>query len=578
MRPIEGCGGLVEIKPIDQTVKTLLESHFYVIPRFQRPYSWDRENVADFWNDAIQSDDKDYFIGSFVVYRNDATGDATLVVDGQQRLTTITLLLCALRDAFAEQAHPELAKGIHQLIERPDIDNKLKFVLFSETPYPYLQEHIQKFGVAEVVASLGVEEESLKRAHDFLKLQVQSLLSSVDANTTVAADKKADRKKKLLIQVRDKLLRLQLILIQLTNEDEAYIIFETLNTRGKDLRVSDLVKNHLTRLMKPKNKQVDVAKTKWQSILEYLDDASIDIDVNRFLHHSWLSRKPYVPEKKLFKEIRKTVTAAMAGEYLSLLTSDSELYRGIVDPKSHKWTKEEKPIAASLRALNLFRVVQPVPMLLAILRAYQDHRLSLRQIRQLLRTMENFHFQFSAVTAQRTGGGTGQMFALGARALEAATTKDKADQSIKGFVKKLRERLPSDAEFEAGFAEISFTEENPKQKPVVKYLLSRIDEYLRKNAAVDYDSMTIEHLAPVAPGAGTAPTNVGAIGNLLLVTEEINSKTLANKAFDKKKAELKKAKVLLDDSIENASSWGEAEVTARTIALAKLSQEKVFKV
>src|SRR5262249_35049162 len=152
------------------------------------------------------------------------------------------------------------------------------------------------------------------------------------------------------------------------------------------------------------------------------------------------------------------------------LTDDSKLYRSIVDPKSRRWTREEKPISASLKALNLFRVVQPVPMLLAILRAHEEERLSTRQTRQLLRSMENFHFQFSAVTAQRTGGGTGQMFALGARELEAARTKAASDKAVKHFVRKLRERLPSYAEFEAGFVEISYTEESSKQKPVVKYL------------------------------------------------------------------------------------------------------------
>jgi uncharacterized protein with ParB-like and HNH nuclease domain len=77
----------MEIKPVDQTVKTLLESFFHRIPRFQRPYSWDRENVADFWNDAVTSDDLDYFIGSFVVYRGTVATDTLLIVDGQQRIT-----------------------------------------------------------------------------------------------------------------------------------------------------------------------------------------------------------------------------------------------------------------------------------------------------------------------------------------------------------------------------------------------------------------------------------------------------------------------------------------------------------
>ena len=67
--------------------------------------------------------------------------------------------------------------------------------------------------------------------------------------------------------LRNRLLALLFISIQLDDEDDAYLIFETLNTRGKDLRVSDLLKNYFTRLIKPKNKSQDETKTSWQEIM-----------------------------------------------------------------------------------------------------------------------------------------------------------------------------------------------------------------------------------------------------------------------------------------------------------------------
>jgi len=306
----------MDIKPVDQTIKTLLESSFYRIPRFQRPYSWDRENVADFWNDAVTSEDPDYFIGSFVVYRGSAAADTLLVVDGQQRITTITLLLAGLRDILREDGHDDLAKGIQLLIERPDLNNEKQYVLQSESPYPYLQEHIQKYGEPELPPSSGAEEDALRDAYTFLKGQLRSVVEAVTTDALVAPAKKLEKRKARLLSVRDKLMRLQLILIQLTSEDDAYLIFETLNTRGKDLTVSDLVKNHLTRTLKIKNKGVDVAREKWEGIRTLFDESSEDIDINRFLHHSWLSRHPYLPEKKLFKEIKRSVGRTTAQELL----------------------------------------------------------------------------------------------------------------------------------------------------------------------------------------------------------------------------------------------------------------------
>lgn len=111
----------MKIKSDDRDVRDILGSGFYRIPRFQRPYSWDRENITDFWNDTIVDSDSDYFIGSMVMFK---LGSSTYgIVDGQQRMTTITMILCALRNAFSREGIDDLASGIHQLVERKDINN-----------------------------------------------------------------------------------------------------------------------------------------------------------------------------------------------------------------------------------------------------------------------------------------------------------------------------------------------------------------------------------------------------------------------------------------------------------------------
>ena len=100
----------MKIQSIDKNIKEVLESGFYRIPRFQRPYSWDPENIEDFWNDVIINADSDYFIGSMVVFKP-PTSDTASVVDGQQRLTTITMMLAALRNAFKGAGFTDLYSG-----------------------------------------------------------------------------------------------------------------------------------------------------------------------------------------------------------------------------------------------------------------------------------------------------------------------------------------------------------------------------------------------------------------------------------------------------------------------------------
>jgi Protein of unknown function DUF262 len=152
-------------------------------------------------------------------------------VDGQQRLTTITLLLCALRNAFQKEGISDLAKGLHGLIERRDISDKLFYVLQSETSYPYFQEHIQKFGGKPgIPKEAGPEEQLLKQAFQYFEANIRELADTVHKKPTISDKKKKAEIRTELVKVRDKVLGLKLIFTALDNDDDAYVIFETLNT------------------------------------------------------------------------------------------------------------------------------------------------------------------------------------------------------------------------------------------------------------------------------------------------------------------------------------------------------------
>lgn len=136
----------MKISRFDKEFREVLQTGYYEIPRFQRPYSWQRENVEDFWNDTIVNSESDYFIGSIVVYK--VQTNVRGIVDGQQRLTTITMVLCALRNELSADGESDLASGLHKLIER--LNNTPRFIIHTASSYPYFQEHIQKFGPADI--------------------------------------------------------------------------------------------------------------------------------------------------------------------------------------------------------------------------------------------------------------------------------------------------------------------------------------------------------------------------------------------------------------------------------------------
>lgn len=568
----------MKISCFDKELREILETGYYEIPRFQRPYSWQRDNVEDFWNDTVVNSDSDYFIGSIVVYK--AQSNVRGIVDGQQRLTTITMVLCALRDAMNGNGQTEMAAGLHKLIERPDIDNTPRFIIHTESSYPYFQEFIQKFGKPDVDPLVGEEEALMQAAFKQIVFYIDASVEAIKGDPSLAKQKKEVEIAAKLRDIRDKILALKLIFIELDDEDDAYIAFETLNTRGLDLTVAHLVKNHLTRLLRAKNAMVDLPKEKWGQLVEVLEESEVDLPLEQFLHHYWLSKYDYTTVKKLFKEIKKQITKANAKDFLDSLVREAAFYRELHEPSFRRWKKDEKKcVPRSLDALNLFRVKQQIPMVLSIVREYHSGGIKLKHAEDALRAIENFHFIFTAITSQRSSGGISFMYALHARQLLGATNLQEKVSVLTALKTKLGPKLPTLPEFEANFAKLAYSEDFTKQKKLVQYILAKICEYSSEGIVVDYEQMTIEHLAPQKPkqGATMSQDKVASIGNLVLVDSKLNDK-LANRSFKEKKAILLKSHVPLDDTIINATDWTEKQIDERTSALSTLAYKKLWRI
>jgi uncharacterized protein with ParB-like and HNH nuclease domain len=567
----------MKIHSVDKDVKAILGYNYYCIPTFQRPYSWLREHISDYWYDTIAESDGDYFIGAIVVYKisNDVYG----IVDGQQRLTTITMMLCAIRNTLKDEGFQELANGVHSFIEKPNIDNKLQYVLSTETSYPYFQEYIQKFGARTIDIRPMEEEKNLASAFDQIREYVKDSVLAIKNDPTIAADSKAEKVKNKLVEIRNRILSPKLILIELDDEDDACMIFETLNTRGKDLNVSDLVKNYLVKLMKPANVNVDTVKIQWEKLVSIIEGSSADLGVDTFLHHYWLSQREYVTLKKLFKKIKKDVPKRNAQSFLSELVDEAVTYREINETSAKKWRKEESLIKGALDSYRLFKVKQEIPMVISVMREYKKGIIKTKDATSILNAIENFHCIFTAVTSQRSSGGISQMYASSARDFATANTREKKLIIAKDLCAKLKKKIPSYQEFEANFIEILYTDKITKQKDLVKYILSKIHAFYTEDKVVDYDLMTIEHILPQSQ-IGKNDINekdVGQIGNLILVPSKLNAE-LGKKNFLDKKRILVSKNVLLDEKVKSATSWGRQQIEERTKWLAKNAYDEIWKI
>jgi hypothetical protein len=567
----------MKIESTDQDIRNILASGYYRIPRFQRPYSWTRENIQDFWDDVVKDAPDNYFIGSMVTFKDGSQRYG--VVDGQQRLTTITILLAVLRNRLKAVGSMDLAQGIQNQIERKNINNKSEFILSTETSYPFFQDHILKFGDPEVEAEEMREEASLRSAFDHLNGLVGSAIDSIQDDSTIKDQDRAKRIEEKLTKIRDAVLDLKVILVKLDDEDDAYIIFETLNTRGKDLSLADLVKNHITKHLKVKSASVDQPKLKWEKLLETIEGSSADLELDTFIHHFWLSRYDYLAAKRLFKVLKRRVGKSEAKAFLDALVADASLYRAIHEKGFWKWAKEDRRIIAALDALQLFRVVQQTPCVLSLMRCYKDKKLKRKHFEDAAVAIEKFHFVFTAVTSQRSSGGISEMYASLGRRLFEATNTQAAVPVLAEMKAKLRERIPAFDEVKALFPTIIFTDNQTKQRNLVRYILAGFQAHSVPSMTIDFDGMTIEHLVPQSKIGSGAFTDeiIGQVGNLILVPSKLNEK-LASKSFKEKKRILTAKGISLPVEFQNLNDLTPRDIQKRTAHLVELAFNKVWKI
>jgi len=110
-----------------------------------------------------------------------------------------------------------------------------------------------------------------------------------------------------------------------------------------------------------------------------------------------------------------------AALFLDDLVKESKIYRYIHEPSARAWKKEELEIRDALRAMNLFRIKQQLPLVLSVMRHYEDSALKTKHVRAILAAVESFHLKFTAIASQRSSGGISFMYALAARELYQAS-------------------------------------------------------------------------------------------------------------------------------------------------------------
>lgn len=569
----------MKIEANDKEIQDIFSSGYFKIPRFQRPYSWEKDEVENFWEDITKNKDDNYFIGSMVVFQSAKPYFG--IVDGQQRLTTITIILSVIRDSFIKLKQNNLARGIHKYIEKANVDNEDEFILNSETSFPFLQGVIQSYKKDNIKDEIGVEESNLQNAYSLIKSKLLTLIPQIELYDDKQIDLFNDTKDnpiQKLKDIRDKILALKLVFIQLDNEDDAYLIFETLNARGRDLKTSDLVKNLFLKKLRSSNSRYDSAKISWNSLVSKFDNDTGEQTLDNYLLHYWLSEHKYITDKKLFPEIKSTLgdDNQKAESLLGTIIKTADYYKQITYPNSVEWAKQELKIKTIFENINLFKVKQQSSMTLSLTRAWRENKITMKMLKSALEKIEYFHFVFNAITSQRSSGVIATTYSDHAIKLTAAKSHDQIQSIFKSLFNSLESKLPSFEEFYVNFAELNYLSNKTRNKGVIKYILSKQLGEAISGLNINHHLLTIEHYIPESSlKNGVSADIIGSIGNLILVDEVTNNNVLKNSAIEEKYKILNKSGYPLTQTYINNSSWGEHEVKERTEFIAKQLYEMI---
>lgn len=546
----------------------LLGDRYIEVPPYQRAYSWTDEQVEDLFkdfSDAIRERNAEYFLGTVVLTTNKDGPHA--VIDGQQRLATTSILICAIRNYFYSIGDAERGDTLHgEFLARKDRRD------LTEIPHLKLMPGDNTFYERAILAkAVGcAKAEDGKGAQKALPPS-QARLESAFKIATRYVQKLVDQTKeptKVLMDWIDFLEKKgKVIVVEVNDEAAAYTIFEVLNDRGLDLSVADLLKNYLFRMAEDR---VTETQQNWTSMASRLESSGAEEkELRTFIRHVWSSEYGLTREKDLYDAIRKRVDSKQrAVAFADGLNKAAPIYMALDNPSDVLWKQYGPQVRESVEALQILKAIQIRPLVLSILRQFE-----VAEVRKALPMLVCWTVRF--MITGKLGSGPLEL-GYSDRAKDVSTGNIKTSKQLydasKGF-------LVTDADFEQAFATARVS-----QHYLARFYLRVLE---KQNGAKgdgelvvnpNEDAVNLEHIMPQArdphwTASVTAEQHaalVKRLGNLALLDKALNGQS-GNLAFADKIATLKESQISLTNQIAAHQNWTSVEIDARQKAMALLA-------
>lgn len=543
----------IQLDGISNTLKTKK----FRVPPYQRSYAWEKEHVealvADI-SDAIKSKEREYFLGSIVT--TGPSGRRFEVVDGQQRLTTVSLLISAIKDRFKSEGDTEAETSIRNdflaSVDRKTKEREPRLSL-NEVDDELYQELINDKDAIDPKKYPRQSHKRLLQAAKYLENHIETLCQE------------AHDSEETLHEWLDYLeSNLKVILVQAPDDSNAFVIFETLNDRGLELAISDLLKNYL---FHRSGEKIAEAKDRWLTMVATLESASDDPLVVSYLRHFAMSKYGLVREKELFGLIKRKVTSKkLAIQFSTELCNSSKTYAALLNSDHEIWRKYQQDTRESVSAFNILGMIQVRPLLLAILEKFET-----KKVGPAFKRLVALSVRFQIVGG--AGGGTLERIYSEAAKGVSEGKLNSISEILKGF-----SNLPSDAVFEQAFS-IATT-----SKPALaRYYLRTLEEGVPGSTGElipnsDVTKVNLEHILPLNPNSDWSyhwdSEDIRAyqrrLGNLAIMSSTANSIS-GNDSFDAKKKAFSASPFNFTKAITDVDEWDSNAIEQRQRIMASLA-------
>ncbi len=545
----------------------------FEIPRNQRRYVWREKQWKELLGDIlyirrkqlVERKEINHFLGTFVLQENENNYE---IIDGQQRITTLLLILSSICVIFNEMECKEEHGQTRQYIVG-NIGLKSQYCRMNNNNIPNISIIIESVAEYrnELTSKSIIDTPLLEKSGDGNKgvLSCFWYFYNYFKDNIESVDE--------LVAFRNIILDMKVIHIASEDELDCYDIFEILNARGVDLEDSELLKNFIFKYAQPKY-NIDRAKNIWNKIEENMEQCNGNIE--QFLIH-FATYRYYKPtrDESVFKVVKANTDKEKVHELLDELLKSSEKYIWFYHP-------EQCTIYELCPNLEFFRLInhrQFRPLFMALFESFELGKISKKDIINTGQFLTNFSFGFTFVM-----GNNSNLIDNKIHKLAQNIYKNSTKESLDKIKTDLMLYYPNYEEFKNSFMNMGFSNKNKKYKNAnnrkrMFYVLKTIEEYKQETNELvcNISECNIEHIM------NDSETNevTSRIGNLLLLSENINNR-MGDASFKEKKEKMKRSKL---QSVQNFlkfygdnEEWTEGLIKERTDTIISLAYSKIWKV